>query len=300
MRNPFFLNRSTFTVALLGFSQTERIALTSMIALSERRGLRYSIGEDYEADLVVVDSDNQAVMTALANSRSAADAVLIGDVARHLARAAVPRPVEWHRLLKQLDILVRTRQQDETENNPDSPPTLPLTGMLDPVPSSTIVKAVIRGTADVRARARGDLAQASKIRVPTDSLKAARPAAAPSFKGTVLVVGASAAVQDFVKTQLSAVCVETEASDSPESAIARTGERDYDCLIVDMSSGGIGAYATCRALKSRRGAPRIVLIGHGVGPVDRMRARLAGADAVLAKPLSRTQLLTTIGPIGAT
>ncbi|CAN5223695.1 hypothetical protein BH10PSE17_BH10PSE17_28450 [soil metagenome] len=285
-----FSNRSSFTVALLGFSQTERIALTSMLALSERRALRYSMTELHDADLIVADSDNEATARTLRTTGLQVDAVLIGDKLRELGHPVIARPLEWHQLLKQLDVLVRARQAAEAQPNPDSPPTLPMAGSLEPEATPTIVRAVIRGTADVRNRARGDIAQASRTRKPAEE--------EVLLKGHVLLVGASAAVQDFVKSNLGPLLVGTDLTDTPESAIARTGERDYHCLMIDISAGGIGAYAACRALKSRRGgSPRIVLIGHAPGPMDRMRARLAGADAVLAKPLSRSQLLKTIGPV---
>jgi CheY-like chemotaxis protein len=283
-------NRSSFVVALMGFSQTERIALTSMLALSERRALRYTIGDYDEAHLVVADSDNEATMRRLRTSSTPVEAVLVGAGSDGVPGSQmVPRPVEWHRLLRQLDLRVREHQAAVEQPNPDSPPTLPMVGVLDPTPSNTIVRAVIRGTADVRARARGDIAQASKTRAEPSKIEP------DTARGHVLLVGASAAVQDFVKQHLKPLSVDTEAFDTPESAIARTGDRNYDCLMIDIAAGGNGADAACRALKSRReGAPRVVLIGHSPGPLERMRARMAGADAVLAKPLSRTQLMKAL------
>ncbi len=79
-----------------------------------------------------------------------------------------------------------------------------------------------------------------------------------------------------------------EAS-SGEEALKMVQAYPFDAVLLDVDMGSQNGFETCRAVRShvrREGGkqPQIYFITSRSGVIDKMRARMAGADAFLSKP----------------
>jgi CheY-like chemotaxis protein len=76
---------------------------------------------------------------------------------------------------------------------------------------------------------------------------------------------------------------------SGEEALNILQKNQFDAVLLDVDMGSLNGFETCRAIRShvrREGGkqPRIYIITSRSGLIDKMRARMAGADAFLSKP----------------
>jgi CheY-like chemotaxis protein len=76
---------------------------------------------------------------------------------------------------------------------------------------------------------------------------------------------------------------------SGEEAIKIVHGQRFDAVLLDVDMGKQNGYETCRAVRShfrREGGkqPRIYIITSRSSVIDKMRAKMAGADAFLSKP----------------
>jgi two-component system, cell cycle response regulator len=76
---------------------------------------------------------------------------------------------------------------------------------------------------------------------------------------------------------------------SGEEALQLVQAQRFDAVLMDVDMGGQNGYETCRAVRShvrREGGkqPRIYMITSRSSVIDKMRAKMAGADAFLSKP----------------
>jgi CheY-like chemotaxis protein len=76
---------------------------------------------------------------------------------------------------------------------------------------------------------------------------------------------------------------------SGEEAIKLVQTQRFDAVLLDVDMGKQNGYETCRAVRShmrREGIkqPRIYIITSRSSVIDKMRAKMAGADAFLSKP----------------
>lgn len=68
-------------------------------------------------------------------------------------------------------------------------------------------------------------------------------------------------------------------------------------VMLDESDDGSGI-ELCRQLRALRGTMAVVLLAGEIHPVDRVRARLAGCDAMIAKPARRGDVARTLEDCG--
>jgi CheY-like chemotaxis protein len=76
---------------------------------------------------------------------------------------------------------------------------------------------------------------------------------------------------------------------SGEEAIQMVQAQRFDAVLLDVDMGKQNGYETCRAVRShvrREGGkqPRIYIITSRSSVIDKLRAKMAGADAFLSKP----------------
>ena len=313
-----FALRSTFTVAILGFNQTERIVLSSMLALSERRALRYlPAGNDDIPDILVVDGDNTHAVKAL---RDRADpegppAVLIGASHHGLGIPTVTRPVSWFDLFLALDTTVRDRQAAEGVDSPDAPPTIPALGFT--LPDSDVRVYSIGGMRSWRNGVEPPPLPPMPTQAPVresrpEATTPERPAAPivtvpiDPMSGVVrptcermLLIGTSPQLTDYIRNELAPFAVAVDHAAAPEHGIEMTGQSNYLCVLIDHDAPGMGALTAAQLLKSRRNTPKlpVVLFAHNLPMLERWRARRAGVDAVLSKPIDTGALLRTLSRI---
>lgn len=100
-----------FRVALQGFSDFERDALTSSFRLAGSRQPSYRLVHAMAgSDFIVADADNGRVRNAIVTSGRLVDTIFIGDDGPDGAHAVLPRPIDPTRLLRELDRIVSLRE----------------------------------------------------------------------------------------------------------------------------------------------------------------------------------------------
>ena len=114
----------------------------------------------------------------------------------------------------------------------------------------------------------------------------------------ILVVDDSAAVRGHLESALKAVGYDVTAVDSGETAIMAVNMKNYACILMDVLMPGIDGYEACRKIKAmpaQKGSrPAIVMLTSKSSPFDRIRGKMAGCDAYLAKPVQRSHLMQVL------
>lgn len=113
----------------------------------------------------------------------------------------------------------------------------------------------------------------------------------------ILVIDDDAAVREVVREMLRLEGYDVTIAENGRQAIELLGERRFDLVITDLimpEKEGIETIAEIRRTHAR--LPILAISGGGrIGPSDYLEtARYLGADATLAKPFARQELLTTV------
>lgn len=131
---------TNYYVDVIGFNPTERTLLSSIFGLAARRDPSFAqrpSGLARAADLYLVDGADQAAMNEFraVRTRYPAPAVLVGQPDATLGLAALPRPLQWARLLQSFDdallnhektvVLRRTPQPAAAAPKPIEPASMP-------------------------------------------------------------------------------------------------------------------------------------------------------------------------------
>jgi CheY-like chemotaxis protein len=77
-----------------------------------------------------------------------------------------------------------------------------------------------------------------------------------------------------------------------EEALQRVAAEAFDAVVVDLILPQFGGLRLCRKLKESTAAPRVIVISGDEGLRD--QAREAGADAFLAKPFTKEDLVALL------
>ncbi len=102
-----------YSVAVIGFNMTERIVLQSIFGLAARRTPKFvpfDGGQGKSPDVFLVDASTPEYLQQLreSNSGSSVPTILVGDSNFGTTWPAMPRPLQWSRLLKMLDEVIAT------------------------------------------------------------------------------------------------------------------------------------------------------------------------------------------------
>ncbi|HWH75034.1 MAG TPA: response regulator [Methylibium sp.] len=132
---------------------------------------------------------------------------------------------------------------------------------------------------------------------------AARPAApasdpaepVPHYPLDVLVVDDCDIARRYLQVQLQRYgCRVAVAADGRE-ALERAQRQTLRLVFVDADLPGLDGPALCRHLKAAgTPAPAVAIVSGRASPAERARARLAGCDAFLVKPLTASVLLAVL------
>jgi CheY-like chemotaxis protein len=113
----------------------------------------------------------------------------------------------------------------------------------------------------------------------------------------ILVIDDDASVRQVVSEMLRLAGHEVTIAENGRIAIERLGERSFDLVITDLIMPEQEGIETIAEIRKRDADVPIVAISGGgrLGPGDYLEtARYLGADATLAKPFGRQELLATI------
>lgn len=257
------MQKDTYSVEVIGFSQTEQMALASVFELSSRRMPKFvrHAKDGTQPDIFLVDADDMdAVKQLLARDASEqVPAILIGESSRGTRWPVLARPIRWMKLFQAFDVAI--------------------------------------GSPSAGAQAKpAEIAAAKPPPVPAS---APAPTAGPSAKPEadwVLVVDDNQTVREFMKSKLAAFNFNVDYAESGEQAIGFTGQKHYSCIFLDVVMPGIDGYQVCKLIKSNRAAKKtaVVMLTSKDSPFDKIRGSMSGCDAYLTKPVDEEKLLETI------
>lgn len=106
----------------------------------------------------------------------------------------------------------------------------------------------------------------------------------------VLVVDDDATARHYLRSRLMLRGhVQLHEAASGAQALELVMTQRFDALLLDVDMGGQNGYEVCRAVRSHMRSvgskqPRIYMITSRTSMLDKMRAKMAGADAFLTKP----------------
>lgn len=260
-------NDNSYCVDVIGFNQTERLLLSSIFGLAARRDpsfVQREPGATQPADLYLVDGADPAAMAEFraVRARYAAPAILIGEGDPQSGLAALPRPIQWAKLLQSFDDAVLGAQSGAAAIQNDK-------------------TMLLRRTSP-----------------PAAAAAAPRPAQkAKQFTDSVLVVDDNLTVRKFMEAKLAPYGFSADFAETGEEAVGLTGSKEYTCVFLDVVLPGIDGYQVCKLIKSNKQAIKktaVVMLTSRSSPFDKLRGSLAGCDEYLTKPLDEDRLLEVI------
>lgn len=112
----------------------------------------------------------------------------------------------------------------------------------------------------------------------------------------VLVADSDAQVRDYIRAKLAPYRVPVDLAASGEEVLSFVAARPYGCAFVASSLPGLDGYQICRILKGRRAARpmAVILMTNRGSTAEKLRGKMVGCDATVAKPLEDTQLLALV------
>lgn len=262
-----------FTVAVIGFNQTERIVLGSIFGLSARRNpsfVAFTPKPDTAPDLFLIDADDKRCPDFLraVTAKSKAPIILVGESDHGTRHFLLPRPLRHGAALATFAQAMKERFRPAT----DEPPVVLRQEV--PVQSPPVVATA-----------------------PVSLQQAPQPHPAMASTDRVLVVDDSLAVRKFMETKLAPYAFGVDFAESGEQAIGFTGEKTYTCVFLDVILPGVDGYQVCKLIKSKKSAGKstaVVMLTSKSSPFDKIRGTMAGCDAYLTKPVDEDRLLEVI------
>jgi two-component system cell cycle response regulator len=275
--------KDIYSVEVIGFSQTELMALASVFELSSRRVPKFARhnAPGTPPDILLVDAnDMEAVRLLLErNASGQIPTIMIGDSNRGTNWPVLPRPIRWMKLFQAFDAAVAAPTADATPK---------------PVEATAPPKVAV----DVRASTPPANATSSTEVLFTNTVGTASGASHAQKPNAdwVLVVDDNQTVREFMKSKLSAFSFNVDYAESGEQAIGFTGQKHYACIFLDVVMPGIDGYQVCKLIKSNRSAQKtaVVMLTSKDSPFDKIRGSMSGCDAYLTKPVDEEKLLETI------
>ena len=274
-------------LALIGFTAFERDHLAAGLQTGGGHNTEYVVVDGLAScSVAVVNADDEAGVDAVLHQGRLASVVMLGTTPRPGAAAQLQRPIHVASLLRALDDLVRA-----------SPP----------------VSAAVRRVQDELARfgARTRLTAVTSAPPATPAQSAAgtasviegagmAPPAAAAWqrpqRDQILVVDENDAVLRFMAAHLECFGFEVQLVRSGGQALARVARHHFDFVFMATGMASVDGFHLCKTLKRsrypwQRLPPTVVLLLEQDAAVDHLRAKIAGADACLPKPLRAETLL---------
>lgn len=258
-----------YTVALQGFSEFERGALSSFFRLAAVRTPAYvQVPRLDRSDFVIADADHGASLLAVLSAGRTHDTIFVGAQAPEGAMAWLPRPIDPMHIVRELDSLVEQRNSSPGELH--------------------AARAPLDDAAGGDARTGGE------------------PSALGSFASTfgtdVLVAEDSAIARRFLQRRLQQLGYRVHLAQDGEEAMALLAQQHFALVFLDVllgPPGSLDGLAICQRLKhdpdfAGKRAPGVILVTGLGGEVDRVRGSLAGCDAYLTKPIVEAELLQAL------
>jgi CheY-like chemotaxis protein len=261
-----------FAVRLIGFSSQELELFDAAFETDQGKGYGYSrLAEDNlkDPDLYVVNADDLKSLVILSDLHpsSVRPVMLIGDSGVDLPYPCIAKPIHWPSFYAAIDELVEKRAD-----------------ALSRLDALDIVTVSERRRAD---RVDVDLTDPSEYpkmrkRMPDDV--------------GVLVVDKSPAIHSYLAERLMHYNMPVAWVNSEERAVTTCKQRSMAVVMINTSTPEVDPYRLCKAIKRASSLEQVVVILLVGKPFvyDQEKARDAGADGYLMKPLASVQLLSAL------
>jgi two-component system cell cycle response regulator len=242
-------------VAFLGLSPDERETIAACLRLTAGRKPRYELTHVLDdARCLIADAQHPPTVQLVLITERLPQTVWVGAAPPQGAVAQVPRPIDPGRLLRELDHLVQGHERAE---------------------ASVIERAQVH----------------KKPAPPPATPPPPRPLP------TALLVDASENVLGQLAAQLHPYGFTFDRALTSQHAHDLMAQRQYDFVFIDVDLGGdseTDGLTLCQQIKRAQEklviASTVVLVSARAGHADRVRGRLAGCDAYLAKPIDPDEL----------
>lgn len=318
--------KQSYSVAVLGFNQTEKVVLGSIFGLSARRAPKFEAAtrEDRESpDIFLVDADDPAAIEEFRKYNAGRNhpAILIGSNDHGLAWPVLSRPLQWTRLFKAFDLAIdgtvpavaaAANAQTQVAATASAPAQVATMAGAPAQVAAHGASGTMR-VPSIAATAHADTgtARVPHLRVvgatpPAASVLPAMAQAAPLAEAAeaapdpaldwALVVDDNATVREFMRTRLAPFKINVDYAESGEEAIGLTAKRHYSCVFLDVVMPGMDGYQVCKLIRARKHVRKtaVVMLTSKGSPFDRIRGTMAGCDTYLTKPVNEDRLLETI------
>ncbi len=297
------MQKDSYSVEVIGFSETEQTVLASVFGLSARRTPKFTphLPTAGLPDIFLVDSDNEAAVKQLGARNTLGDipVVLIGENSCGTNWTLLPRPIRWMKLFQAFDATI-----GYVPTSADSAPATSQPVAESPAGNPVLVKPNLLVPAELAASVQANPAAAAvptrealleKIAATTAKMSAFNPTA-ETVTEWVLVVDDNLTVREFMRNKLAAFSFNVDYAESGEQAIGLTGQKQYTCIFLDVVMPGIDGYQVCKLIKANRSAKKttVVMLTSKSSPFDKIRGAMSGCDAYLTKPVDEEKLVETI------
>lgn len=266
----------SYAVAVLGFDEKERVLFRNLLLLSQQRPLEFrafSPQRDKVPHVVIVNGDSPAALQQWESYAGANAGARLSCI--YLGRQAAPpgfkhvlaRPFLATRLFSLLEKVVAEEHGYVAPPAVDGDEALMV---LAPAPEAPAAVAVAAP---------------------------ARPTGAPAGgAGSVLVVDDSLPVRIQLKAILSRIVPSVVFAETGEEALVLAEQQRFDIVFLDLILPGIDGYETCRKLRKLPHLQKtpVIMLTSNSSPADRAKAKLAGCDTYLIKPVKQGTLENVI------
>ena len=259
---------TTYTVALLGFSEFERTALTSYFRLAQGRATQYLLVPQLSAaDFVIADADHAASVQLVTAIERLGATVFIGLNAPAGSVAWMQRPIDALHVTRELDAMVSLDGRPAAAAANEAQKPRPMAG---PAPGQSPIE-----------EASGAVALSPGPPLPP------RPRA--------LLVDDSEVALRYLELRLRRFGLVTDLAADSKTALELLAQHNHDFVFLDVELGQaseLDGLALCRHIKHLAATLQsvVVMLSAHHREIDRVRGALAGCDAYLAKPLNENEL----------
>lgn len=283
------MKKDTYSVEVIGFSQTELMALTSVFDLSSRRVPKFVRHDDSAGaspDILLVDANDMDAVRKLGERSSAGviPTIMIGDSNRGTDWPLLARPIRWMKLFQAFDVAIGVSAGV-------SPKPAATAGVASPsIPAQVSAAQPAARPVEVAAQI-----PAARPPMSVGEMSGAWRAQNPQTD-SVLVVDDNLTVREFMRNKLAPFNFNVDYAENGEQAIGYTGQKHYACVFLDVVMPGIDGYQVCKLIKANRSAQKtaVVMLTSKDSPFDKIRGSMSGCDAYLTKPVDEEKLLETI------
>ena len=301
------MQKDTYSVEVIGFTDTEQTVLSSVFGLSSRRTPKFVRHPSAETlpDIFLVDSDNEAAVKQLGARNSYGDipVVLIGDSSCGTNWTLLARPIRWMKLFQAFDATIGyvaptgPAAAQAASSSPVTPSATVKPDAVAFIKPNLVMPAGLSASVSANAPTDAPLLENTATRMKAFSV--GTPRLRPVISSPtewVLVVDDNQTVREFMRNKLAAFNFNVDYAENGEQAIGLTGQRHYTCIFLDVIMPGIDGYQVCKLIKANRSAKRstVVMLTSKGSPFDKIRGAMSGCDAYLTKPVDEEKLVETI------